>query len=81
MGMGGDTWYNTELTSIEVKNGAVRGVELADGTYIPCERVISNLMPTVVFDRMIDKSEVPERERKLMNARKQAQTGFTVYLG
>ena len=79
--MGGDIWYNTEVTKIDVKNGAVRGVELADGTYIPCERVISNLMPTVVFDRMIDKSEVPERERKLMNARKLAQSAFTVYLG
>ena len=79
--MGGDIWYNTEVTKIDVKNGAVRGVELADSTYIPCERVISNLMPTVVFDRMIDKSEVPERERKLMNARKLAQSAFTVYLG
>ncbi len=79
--MGGDIWYNTEVTKIDVKNGAVRGVELADGTYIPCERVISNLMPTVVFDRMIDKSEVPERERNLMNARKLAQSAFTVYLG
>lgn len=79
--MGGDIWYNTEVTKIDVKNGAVRGVELADGTYIPCERVISNLMPTVVFDRMIDMSEVPERERKLMNARKLAQSAFTVYLG
>ena len=79
--MGGDIWYNTEVTKIDVKNGAVRGVELADGTYIPCERVISNLMPTVVFDRMIYKSEVPERERKLMNARKLAQSAFTVYLG
>ena len=79
--MGGDIWYNTEVTKIDVKNGAVRGVELADGTYIPCERVISNLMPTVVFDRMIDKSEVPERERRLMNARKLAQSAFTVYLG
>lgn len=31
--MGGDIWYNTEVTKIDVKNGAVRGVELADGTY------------------------------------------------
>ena len=28
--MGGDIWYNTEVTKIDVKNGAVRGVELAD---------------------------------------------------
>ena len=79
--MGGEIWYNTEVKKIDVKGGAVHGVELADGTYIPCERVISNLMPHVVFDRMVEKTEVPERERKLMNARKLAQSAFTVYLG
>lgn len=77
---GGDIWYNTEVTKIDVKNGAVHGVEIADGTYIPCERVISNLMPTVVFDRMVNPKEVPLRDRKLMNARKLAQSAFTVYL-
>ena len=30
---------------------------------------------------MVEKTEVPERERKLMNARKLAQSAFTVYLG
>ena len=38
--------------------------------YIPCERVISNLMPHVVFDRMVDPKEVPEYTRKEMNALK-----------
>ena len=78
--MGGDIWYNTKAKKINVNNGAVKGVELTDGTYIPCEHVISNVMPTVVFDRMIDKSEVPEREKKLIAARKLAQSAFTVYL-
>lgn len=79
--LGGDVWYNTEVKKIDVKNGAVHGVELADGSYIPCERVISNLMPHVVFDRMIDPKEVPAYERKAMNARKLAQACVTVYLG
>ena len=48
-GTGGDIWYNCEVEKIDVRNNAVHGVELADGTYIPCERVISNLMPTVVL--------------------------------
>lgn len=34
--MGGDIWYNSEVTKIDVKNGAVHGVELASGEYIPC---------------------------------------------
>lgn len=79
--MGGDIWYNTEVTKIDVRDGAVHGVELRSGEYIACDRVISNLMPTVVFDRMVDPEEVPERDRKLMNARKLGQCCFTVYLG
>jgi len=79
---GGDIWYNTEVKNIDIKNGAVKGVKLADGTYIPCERVISNLMPHVVFDRMVeDKNEIPEIEKKKMNAREIASSCFTVYLG
>ena len=78
--MGGDIWYNSEVAKIDVQKGAVKGVELTDGTYIPCEWVISNLMPHVVFDRMMDPAEVPEREKKLMNARKIASACCTVYL-
>ena len=79
--LGGDIWYNTEVKKIDIKNKEVKGVELADGTYIACDRVISNLMPHVVFDRMVDHNEIPERDLKAMNARKLAQAAFTVYLG
>ena len=79
--MGGDIWYNCEVKKIDVKDGAVRGVEIAGGKYIPCERVISNLMPHVVFDRMVDPAEVPEYNRRCMNAQKLAQACVTVYLG
>ena len=79
--LGGDIWYNTEVKRIDVKGGAVRGVELSSGQYLACERVISNIMPTVVFDRMVDHSEIPQRDLKAMNARKLAQSAFTIYLG
>lgn len=79
--LGGDIWYNTKVDKIDIKNNAVRGVVLADGTYIECERVISNLMPHVVFDRMVEPSEVPQYDRKKMNAQRLAQAAFTVYLG
>lgn len=78
---GGDIWYNTEVTKIDVRDNKVHGVELFNGTYIKCERVLSNLMPTVVFDRMVPPEEVPERDLRLMNARKLAQCCFTVYCG
>ena len=79
--LGGDIWYNCEVTGIDVKDNQVRGVKLASGEYIACDWVMSNLMPSVVFDRLVDRAEVPERSRRLMNAQKLAQAPMTVYLG
>ena len=79
--LGGDIWYNTEVKKIDIQDNKVRGVELDDGTYIPCEWVISNLMPHVVFDRMVDPKEIPERYLTLMNAQKIPQAAFIVCLG
>ena len=79
--LGADIWYNTKVEKIDVRDNRVCGVELSDGTYIPCSWVISNLMPTVVFDRMMDKSEVPERSRRMTNAQKLGQAAFVVCLG
>ena len=79
--LGGDIWYNAEVKRIDVRGNKVRGVELCDGTYIPCSWVIANLMPHVVFDRMMDHKEIPERNLKMMNAQKLAQAAFIVCLG
>ncbi len=79
--LGGDIWYNCPVEKIDIKNNEVRGVKLCSGEYIECDRVISNLMPHVVFDRMVDPEEVPKRDRQSMNARKLAQAAFTIYLG
>jgi prolycopene isomerase len=79
--LGADIWYNTKVSKIRVQDNKVQGVELENGTFIPCEWVISNLMPTVVYDRMIDHKEVPERSRRMTNAQKLAQAAFVVYLG
>ncbi|MCQ2472483.1 MAG: NAD(P)/FAD-dependent oxidoreductase [Clostridia bacterium] len=78
---GGDIWYNTEVKRIDIKDKQVHGVELASGEYIPCKWIISNLMPHVVYDRMVDHNEVPEYEKKKMNAQRIAQAAFTLYLG
>ena len=79
--MGGDIWYRSEVKRIDIDKGQAKGVELADGRYIPCPWIISNLMPHVVYGRMVEPSEVPLREKKLMNARIMGQSCFTIYLG
>lgn len=79
--LGGEIWYNCPVKKINVDNSAVTGIELANGEKIRCRRVISNLMPTVVFDRMIEHDKIPERDLRAMNARELAQSAFTIYLG
>ncbi len=79
--LGGDVWYNAEVKRIDIRDNKVRGVELKSGEYIPCEWVIANLMPHVVFDRMVDPAEIPVRNLKMMNAQKIAQAAFIVCLG
>nr|AIF26516.1 putative FAD dependent oxidoreductase [uncultured bacterium fosmid pJB39A3] len=80
--MGGDIWYNTPVKYVDIKNKEVKGVTLSDGTYIECDRVISNVMPHVLFDRMVeDPKEIPEYDLKKMNAQELGSCVFTVYLG
>ena len=79
--LGGKIRYNTEVVRIDIKDKRVRGVVLENGEYIACERVISNVMPTVVFSKMVEPKEVPIRDRRLMNARKLGQGAFTIYIG
>lgn len=79
--LGGDIWYNTRVTRIDIRNRAVQGVELEDGTYIPCKRVISNLMPNTVFGKMVDPKEVPKRDKKLISARDLGTNPFAFYVG
>ncbi len=78
---GGAVWYNSEAARIRVSAGLVEGVELTDGRFLPCRHVISNLMPSVVFGRMMEESAVPEREKKLLRARELGQSPVTVSLG
>ena len=77
---GGDIWYNTEVTRIVTKNGRVCGVEAA-GKKIPCGRVIANVIPHVVYSRMMDINDVPELELMKANARTFGSRGFVAYLG
>jgi len=77
---GGDVWYNTEVTKILVKNGKAYGIAINDRE-IYCDHIICNVNPHIVYGKMMDKKEVPERAIKLANARKFSQSAYTVYIG
>ncbi|APX71833.1 NAD(P)/FAD-dependent oxidoreductase [Companilactobacillus allii] len=77
---GGEVWFNTEITKLIVQDGEVVGVRTADKD-IYAKQVIMNVIPDVVYSKMLDSTDVPIREVKKSNARKIGTSGFLVYLG
>ena len=80
--LGGQVEFNCKVEKIHVKDKEVKAVELADGTYIETDLVLSNAHPHVVYGRMIEpKSEISEFEAKKINAQTPSCSAVTVYLG
>lgn len=80
--LGGQVEFNCKVEKIHVENRQVKSVELADGTIIETDIVLSNAHPHVVYGRMIEpKSEISEFEAKKINAQTPSCSAITVYLG
>lgn len=74
--------FETEVTKLLTKNGAVYGVQVEDGRVFECTAVASNAFPEVVYGKLLDdKSLVPSYEFKKINARNYGFRAFSVYLG
>ena len=77
---GGEIWYNSPVTRFLYDGGgAVCGVE-ANGRELRAKEVVSNVIPNGVFS-LSDPAKVPERDRKLANARSFGISVATIYLG
>ncbi len=78
---GGDIWYNSEVTKIIMKDGKPAGVVINGEREVYAKYIICNSYPHRVFADLIDKKDVPEKQLKMLNARKTAATLTTVYIG
>ena len=78
---GGEIWYNSEATKIIMKDGKPAGVVVNGEKEIYAKYIICNSYPQAVFHDLIDKKDIPEKQLKMLNARKTAATLTTVYLG
>lgn len=77
---GGEIRYNTEVTGfIFDGNKRVVGVRAGEDEYYAKE-VISNVIPHNVFE-MSGKKNLPEKDVKLLNARKLGMSFICIYLG
>ena len=78
---GGEIWYNSEVTKIIMKNGKPAGVVVNGEREVYGKQFICNSYPYKVFTELMEKKDVPEMQLKMLNARKNACTLTTVYLG
>lgn len=78
---GGQIWYNEEVVQILVKNHEVCGVKLRSGQVVETRHVISNASPHIVYGQMVPWEEVPEVQKRLLNARSLGIRGFAMFLG
>lgn len=47
------------VARVETEHGRVRGVSLEDGSFIPARRVVSNLNPKLLYQRLMDPADLP----------------------
>ena len=74
--------FDTEVTKVLTKEGAVCGVEVDDGRVFKATAIVSNAFPEVVYSKMLDdKSLIPKLELQKANAREYGFRAFSVYLG
>ena len=78
---GGDIWYNSEVTSVIMKDGKPAGVVVNGNKEVYGKRFICNASPKFVWSDLFDKKDIPESQLRMTNARKTAVTLTTVYLG
>ncbi|MPM02037.1 hypothetical protein SDC9_48282 [bioreactor metagenome] len=78
--LGGEIWYNTRAEKILTENGRVTGVRTSHGD-VKTSHVIACCSPNAVFGDMMDAADVPERQTRMVNARRIGARGFVVYLG
>src|SRR5690606_21625326 len=67
---------NAEVAKVNVANGRVSGVTLADGSVIDAKRVVSNLNPKLLYLDLIDASELDADFTRRMRAFKCASGTF-----
>ncbi len=77
----GEIWYNSEVTKVIVKDGKPAGVVINGEKEVYGKYFICNSYPYAVFKDLFDKKDIPEKQLKMLNARKTACSLTTVYLG
>ena len=76
--LGGDVWFNTRATEFLFNGDKCCGVKTTAGE-VYCEQVLANINPNFIYGKMMPAHLVPEREKRLANARKISARMFVAY--
>ncbi len=78
---GGEIWYNSEVTKVIMKDCKPAGVVINGEKEVYGKYFVCNSSPNMVWNDLFEKKDIPEKQLKMLNARKIACTLTTVYLG
>ena len=78
---GGRIRYRTGAEKILMKNGAVHGVALSDGTTLPARAVVSNASALTTFRHLVPREAVPPDYLKKLEGYRPSISSFIVWLG
>jgi phytoene dehydrogenase-like protein len=78
---GGKILYDTAARNIMLKDGAVKGVELEDGSVLPASAVVSNASALTTFKKMLPPGSVPNDYLKKLDGYSPSISNFIVWLG
>jgi phytoene desaturase len=76
---GGDILYDTEVVGIDVAQGRVRGVRLADGQVVTAPIVVSNADPLRTYLDLVGDEHTPARLRRRLERMEPSVSAFVLY--
>ena len=79
--LGGVVHCNTPVGRILVEGKQVRGVELADGTRVEADIVVSNADLAYTYQKLLQRHERPKFSDRRLNGLKQASSALLFYWG
>ncbi len=78
---GGDILYDTLAEKIRFEHGAVKGVTVSDGKFLPARAVVSNASGIATFRKMLPREAVPSDYLKKLDTYRASISTFIVWLG
>lgn len=79
--LGGKIYYNSEVNHIKIKNKKINGIILKDGSFIPCDILISNADTAYTYKNLIPAEFRKKFTNKKIKKLRYSMSLFVIYFG